>query len=282
MIENIQALAADIDMTLTFKGQPLPPVTKEAFEILHRNGVKLGLATGRCMTERLKKQDETWELPFKFDFIVGGNGGMIYNHEDDSFWSEPLMTVEEMKAIVSDLLPLIMKYGVNLNCEGGENHNAMNISPTLLASALRNHVTFVDKTGDVDGFCDTPAYKFLLRSTPPITQKIKDFFLAKYGDRYQLVETFPGSVEIYHLGIDKGNGLQIYAKKMGIPMADIIAFGDNENDNTLLLDAGWGVCLKDGNPETMKIADAVTDYGCGDGGVGHYLFDYYILPKGLK
>ena len=47
MIEKIEAFAADIDMTLTAKGGDLPELTKKAFDVLHANGVKLGLATGR-------------------------------------------------------------------------------------------------------------------------------------------------------------------------------------------------------------------------------------------
>ena len=58
MIENIRALAADIDMTLTAKGGELPEITKKAFDILHENGVLIGLATGRELNERLYRQGE--------------------------------------------------------------------------------------------------------------------------------------------------------------------------------------------------------------------------------
>ena len=46
MIENVKAVAADIDMTLTAKGGDLPQATVKAFQVLHENGVMLGLATG--------------------------------------------------------------------------------------------------------------------------------------------------------------------------------------------------------------------------------------------
>ena len=52
MIDNVKAIAADIDMTLTAKGGALPQPTVKAFQILHDHGVKLGLATGRVITER--------------------------------------------------------------------------------------------------------------------------------------------------------------------------------------------------------------------------------------
>ena len=85
-----------------------------------------------------------------------------------------------------------------------------------------------------------------------------------------------------HKGIDKGSGLKKYVSWEKIDLANVIAFGDNENDNTMLLDAGWGVCLKNGADGTKKCADDITEFDCENGGVGHYLFDHYITPKNLK
>ena len=83
MIDNVKAIAADIDMTLTAKGGALPQPTVKAFQILHDHGVKLGLATGRVITEREKKFGTAWGLGFDFDFIIGMNGGMIFDMETD-------------------------------------------------------------------------------------------------------------------------------------------------------------------------------------------------------
>ena len=80
-------------------------------------------------------------------------------------------------------------------------------------------------------------------------------------------------------GIDKGNGLLRYANSVGIAMKNIISFGDNENDNTLLEMSGWGVCLKEEKEKTKKLADDITDYSCVDGGVGHYLMDRCMNAK---
>lgn|GEM_PF-249985 len=282
MIENITVLAADIDMTLTFKGAPLPQSVKDAFIILHDNGVKLGLATGRELTDALKNQGKTWGLPFEFDFVIGMNGGMLYDREDDYSWSIPLMDEQEMKDILTWMMPLIDKYKIAVNAEGGANHSAMNINGELLESAKRHGFIFEDKTGDVDGFCEKGAYKFLFRSEPEYADEIRSRFLEKFGKDHQMVATFPGTVEAMHKGFDKGSGLRKYADRHGIGRNEIIAFGDNENDNALLTVAGWGVALKNADEKTKEIADDITFDTCEDGGVGTYLKKYYIDPKGLK
>ncbi len=282
MIDRIDAVAADIDMTLSSKGGDLHPVTVEAFEILHRNGVKIGLATGREIEERTRAQGKTWGLSFEFDFVVGMNGGMIHDENLQKDWQTDYLSVEEMKDILSWMMPLIDKYKISVNCEGGGNHNAMNIQGELLESARRHGFDFVDKTGDPEGFCERPTFKFLFRADPENEAEIRSHFLEKYSENYQIVGTFPGTVEVMHKGIDKGSGLKKYAEWNNISMENIISFGDNENDNSMLMATGWSVCLLNGSPKTKAISKDITKQECEDGGVGHYLMDNYIIPKGLK
>ena len=123
MIENVKAVAADIDMTLTAKGGDLPQATVKAFQVLHENGVMLGLATGRVIEEREKKFGTTWGLGFDFDFVIGMNGGMIYDRKTNRTWQTELLTTEEMKETLSYMMPLVEKYQIPVNCEGGGNIN---------------------------------------------------------------------------------------------------------------------------------------------------------------
>lgn len=280
MIREIKAIAADIDMTLTAKGGDLPEATVTAFKILHEHGVKIGLATGRVIEEREKNFGTAWGLGFDFDFVIGMNGGMVYDRATDRMWETELLTTEEMRETLEYMMPIIDRYHIPVNCEGGGNINAMNIQGELLEAELRHGWRFEDHTGDLDGFCAKRCFKMLFRCEEHVDE-VRDFFLQKYGDTYQMIETFPGTVEMMHKGIDKGNGMKIWTGWNGIDMADCVGFGDNENDNTLLMDCGLGVCLKDGNPKTKAVADVLTDCTCEEGGVGHFLIDHYLKPKGL-
>lgn len=279
MIDSIQAVAADIDNTLTSKGGELPEPTIHAFQILHEHGVKIGLATGRVIEDEHKKLGTTWKLGFDFDFIVGMNGGMVYDKASDRLWQTDMLTREEMKETLSYMLPMIDGYPIPVNCEGGGNTNAMHIQGELLEAERRHGWLFEDHTGDLEGFCSKPCFKMLFRCDKHV-DAFRKRFLDKFGDRYQMIETFEGTVEMMHKGIDKGSGMKKWTSWNDIPMENCIGFGDNENDNTLLQDCGWGVCMKDGNPSTKAVADALTEYSCDEGGVGHYLMDHYLKPKG--
>ncbi len=280
MIEHISAFAADIDMTLTAKGAALPDVTLEAFKILRNHGVLLGLATGRELNQRLYNEAKNWGMDDQFDFLIGMNGGMVWDKFHEGHWEMDLMKQETMKEILYYLKPLIDEYEVSVNAEGGGNNNAMNIHGELISSMIRRGFQFDDVTGDIEAFCAKPCFKMLFRTTPDVEAMIREKFLARYSDKFQMIGSFPGTVEVMEKGIDKGSGLARFAQNNNIDLKEIIAFGDNENDNSLLIRAGWGVCVKNGSAGTKAVADDITELECLEGGVGHYLMEHYIKPKG--
>ncbi len=276
MIENIKVVACDIDLTLTSKGGTLPEVTKEAFEKLHQQGVLIGLASGRTNIESSKSNGRNWGLSFEFDFVIGFNGGIVYNRQKDTMYSEPLLTLDEMKEIIYGMKPIIDKNNVAVNCEGGGNYYAMNIEDELIEAGIRHGIAYEDATGDVEKMCSLQTYKFLFRGKANDEDEIREYFNKTFQGKYTLVGTFPGTVEIMNKGFDKGTGLKRYCDDMGISLDNVIAFGDYENDDAMLDIAGWSVALKDGSEETKKHADDVTAYDCLNGGVGHYLLDNCI------
>lgn len=78
-------------------------------------------------------------------------------------------------------------------------------------------------------------------------------------------------VDIIAKGSTKGEALKAYAEKKGIPREGIIAFGDGENDISMIEYAGLGVAMINGDEKLKKAADAVTEYDNTNGGVGRML-----------
>ena len=280
MIENIKVFAADIDMTLSAKGDPLSEANVEAFRIMREHGILLGLATGREMNQRLFNQAKEWNLDYQFDFLIGMNGGQVWDRFHEDRWEMELMKQDAMMEILTYLKPVIDEYEVSVNAEGGGNNYAMNIKNELIQSMIRRGFRFDDCTGDLETFCSKPCFKMLFRTTADVEMIIRKMVAEKFADRFQCIGTFPGTVEVMEKGIDKGSGLKRFCDRNGLDIKESIAFGDNENDNSLLIASGWGVCLKNGSDGTKAIADDITELECLEGGVGQYLIDHYFKPKG--
>lgn len=69
----------------------------------------------------------------------------------------------------------------------------------------------------------------------------------------------PNSGEIAIAGITKATAMELVGHHLGIPRADMIAFGDGPNDLDMLSYAGLGIAMGNAIPETKQAADFVTD-----------------------
>ncbi len=82
-------------------------------------------------------------------------------------------------------------------------------------------------------------------------------------------------LEVYHMGaeaaeigpagIDKASGLQWLCDHLGIDAAEVMVFGDNTNDHTMLEWAGHGVAMGNAPARTRAIADHVAPANDADG-----------------
>jgi Cof subfamily protein (haloacid dehalogenase superfamily) len=64
--------------------------------------------------------------------------------------------------------------------------------------------------------------------------------------------------EVMNQGVNKGRSLQFLAERFGIERREIMAIGDNENDESMLRFAGLGVAMGNAEPRIRDIAGDVT------------------------
>ena len=71
--------------------------------------------------------------------------------------------------------------------------------------------------------------------------------------------------EISSNNVDKGQVMEYICNKFNLSVNQAMAFGDSENDNTMLSNAYFGVCVGNGRDETKAIADYVCENQQDDG-----------------
>lgn len=99
-----------------------------------------------------------------------------------------------------------------------------------------------------------------MRTTQVSAQAKKDL-----KDSYWLGLTTPKWLELMPLGITKGSGLQALTELLHIPMANVMAFGDGENDIEMLQAAGIGIAMENAMEEVKAAADDITADNNNDG-----------------
>lgn len=81
---------------------------------------------------------------------------------------------------------------------------------------------------------------------------------SEYHDEVSIAFSGLPMLEVLPSGSGKHTGLSWLANSMSISQSEVIAFGDNLNDLTMLEWAGLGVAMGNGAPELFHYADQVT------------------------
>jgi Cof subfamily protein (haloacid dehalogenase superfamily) len=272
MINKITAMVADIDGTLTMKGGRLMPRTRKAIQALHQEGIQFGIASGRPLDDRTKQKAEDWGLGFDFDMMIGMNGGDLWTKDMKEIQHYLLLNTDVMKEIMSWLKDLDVNAISYIN--GYDEIWCLRTDWFMEESIKRNH-SHVEVVSP-EKFCTVPTGKIEVHYQPEIEDQIMSVITQHKTDRWSYVKTFMGTVEFQDPHLNKGVALKEYSAAAKIPLAEIIAFGDMDNDLGLLQTAGWGVCLVNGCEACKQAADAVTEYDVYHDGVGHYLEDHWF------
>ncbi len=274
MISKITAIVADIDGTLVNKGESMMPRTKAALEQLHAQGILLGLSTGRKINQSMFSRARDWELSFDFDVIIGMNGGQLWDKDHAEIESYYLLDTDTMKEIIRrmeplHLNPMVYEEDYMVTCY---------FDKEIHASMTRNHMDVVVTDGDSDRLCIRPNYNVLFRYDPSRTEEVTAFAKTVDCGRYHGIATSPGIIEFMDPRVNKGMALHKYSERNNIPMDEIMAFGDMDNDKEMLREAGWGVCLLNGSDISKSMADVITEYPCTEDGMGRWL-ETYVLNR---
>ena len=84
-------------------------------------------------------------------------------------------------------------------------------------------------------------------------------FKSIFSSEIRVVTSGGGWVDFVPFGSNKGTSLSIMLDKMGVDPADVIAFGDQQNDMEMLKLVGKGYAMSHAEADVKACADEVTD-----------------------
>lgn len=119
----------------------------------------------------------------------------------------------------------------------------------------------------------------MVRTSKEKAQYVSDTLTSQYGEFID-VRTWGGPtaiLEIVSKGIQKAKGVEQVSNFLNIQRSDIIAFGDEHNDEEMLDYAGWGVAMKNATTHIKSVANDVTEKSNDEEGLADYLEHYLEL-----
>ena len=118
---------------------------------------------------------------------------------------------------------------------------------------------------DLAAFVDFPLNKILTTADPEYLKAHYQEMMEPFKDRLSCMFTGRFYFEFTARGIDKAKALDAVLSPMGYSPKELIAFGDGQNDASMLAYAGRGVAMANGVEELKAKADQVTASNDEDG-----------------
>ncbi|MBQ6654872.1 MAG: HAD family phosphatase [Erysipelotrichaceae bacterium] len=260
-----RVLACDLDGTLLRDDKTISEETKEALRKITEKGVIFLPSTGRTHREL---PTILRDLPF-LQYALCCNGGSVYDYRKDCYIYEDAIPHDLALEVLQFVKTLPVYETVVVNgariVKGDENDEICDYIRQVAVKGLLFNFTGAHDVKAAFAKTEMDAQKFLL-------------YLAEGADRdqvmSQLSEQFPQLlvsssgpkfIEVNIRGVDKGKALIRFCQLMNVPIEESMAFGDAENDISMLDAAGRAVVMENGTPETKKHADMICPSNNDDG-----------------
>ena len=257
---DYKLIALDIDGTLTNSRKEISPRTRYALLEAQAQGKKIILASGR---------HPVGVYPIARDLRLDSYGGYIM-----SFNGGKIIECATDKTIVTKLFPREFLPDI-VNVLKDSNITIITWDDRrIFADSKRNDYTDIEqdvlKTEMivVEDFVSEIKFeinKILLAGEPDELDEYQKILAKRYDGLLEVYKSAPYFLELMPLGVSKGSMLPLLLDKLGVTREELVAFGDNYNDMTMIGYAGLGVAMANGEAEVKKIANYVCESNDDDG-----------------
>lgn len=260
--------AIDIDGTLSNSNKELSGYTVSTIIKAQKRGMRVVIASGRP-THGLAYYADLLQIYDYGGFVMAYNGGQITNWSTGKIIYNNALTKESITLAVN----LARKTNTTIVAYSETELLTETPDDVFIPRLSRNNrmpIMSVPDFLETALAMDPAPVKLLLSCSPDeIDNKVKIFKteLKDYMDVFRSANTF---VELVPKGIDKGASLSLLAEKLNIHPDQIIAFGDESNDISMLKFVGMGVAVVNATEPAKAAADLITKSNNEDG-VAHVL-----------
>lgn len=273
---NIRMMAFDLDGTLLGLDRHVSARNIRALQQAHRRGIKLVLASGRgfLATRRFALEADVPAI------LATSNGARIDESPAGPLICERCFDEEAAKAVMrrmSDAGMFFVAYCDKANYQGNVSARLPAETDYYRASVFREDGYSFEIVEDearmwAEGWRHT--YKFVTFSTPN-DPRLETLRQALAPLNLAVESSWCNNVEVMMPQAGKGHALEFLAHRYGIARDEIMAFGDNFNDESMLRYAGWPVVMENGEEALKRIARIVAPHHDADG-VGRVIEQYVL------
>ena len=250
---NIKVIMCDVDGTLLTSQGIVSPRTRNAIKKAKEKGILFGLSTGRDVNS-VKTLLKEWGIDGLVDSIVGTGGGEIYDY---------ILGVDKQSyPLNGELIKEIMMHFEDMDVNFAIPWQGMLYAPKddkhIQQLSIDDKVPY--RVVDFDEFLNEPKPKVMIVCAPETMDAVVERSRLFKNDKYKSASLITASTlyEYMDSRISKTRGLIEVMEMHHIDMKELCTFGDADNDYDMTLNAGVGVVMENGSPQTKSVADYIT------------------------
>ena len=266
----IKAILLDIDGTLTNSKKEITPMTKEVLMKAQDKGIRLVIASGRPAKGLFQYGDQL-DMRYNHGLFVAYNGARVVDCET----GDVLVDITIDKNTTKEVLHHLKKFNVRplithgshmvvedvYNCMVSDKGRVFNV----LEYESRMNSYRLMETEDLEKFIDFPVNKILTAGDSDYLEQHYKKMAAPFEGRLSMMFTANFYFEYTAMNVNKGTSLSKAMERLGIKPEECIAFGDAQNDISMLEYAGIGVAMANAQQAVLDMADEITDDNEHDG-----------------
>lgn len=218
--------ASDYDDTLYNSQLTVSPENRAALRYFMDNGGRFTVATGRAhrtFTPQISRERLEFNAP-----VILSNGAAIYDYQADAYVVRTGLhpdTPRRMEALCARF--------PQLGFEAYHDEDIYVHNPNLVTETHLKRVG-VPFTQCPIADMPSPWNKVIMEQDHDELLRIREDFLARWADDYELIFSNRYLLELTHKNSNKGTMVARVAADLGIPREHIYCMGDNQNDIPML------------------------------------------------
>lgn len=253
-------IALDMDGTLLNEEKIVTERTKKAIKAARDKGVTVVLATGRPI-DGVTRYLEELDMYTDNDYVLSYNGGLVLKTKNKEVVCKLGLIGEDVKY----LYELSKTLGVNIHAFSEKNGlvTPKNSKYTEVEASINNITVNEVNFDNIEN--DESFIKIMMIDEPEILQRAVDNLPQEVYEKYTVVRSTPFFLEFLNKEVNKGVGVEMLAKHLGVKREEVITMGDAGNDLHMIEYAGMGIAMGNAFDEVKEAANYITDSNNEDG-----------------
>ena len=262
-------VVCDLDGTLLNAAHRLGDYTQAVLARLRLQGIELMLASGRHFQDIRTFANQLGD----HGCLISSNGAAVHDRH---------ARLIECRTLDPDCVTALIRdpalADVHINVYRPDAWLVARPEPYLLSYHQESGFTYqIVDLGAIDG---TDVLKVFFFGEHKRLREIEQSVLRRFSEQVSTTFSLPLTLEIMARGVSKGAALEGVATRLGVDLAQVLAFGDGMNDLELLRRVGTGIIMENADPRLKQALPGLAIIGNhADESVARYLDRHYLSHR---